>query len=351
METKPTSAEVAVLVVAILGIGGIQTAHAQEDEGLGPRVIAVVPESAVPGLPLPVTFDVRGPMETFHSYPWDGTNPFEVAFVDEEQRLVVPKNDVIGERIVHMREGVMTGPRGETMPVPIEEREGITARPLHLAPEQTATLVADMSAVSPGDRPRELRPIELHDPPHGHFTVEMQADEAQVTLVRPRVEFIRRNASEQALLEAMADPERQSPPPTVPIGETLTSWDRFVLTYPRLREQVDLAGLSQLGRRQLAYYLLLAELVHDERPIAELEVPEQAIEQALPAWGLSISLLQFEIAAARDDAQAVAALRRQILEAAPQWEEILDHTEEAGGRIRHYREMLPEAKHAQDQGD
>ncbi len=95
-------------------------------------------------------------------------------------------------------------------------------------------------------------------------------------------------------------------------------WETFVLNADEILEGIPIVLLSEAGRRQLGYHLLLAELVLDPRDIAQLTIEDDAISQILwPGYRTSVLLLRYEIALASDNQEQIELLNEVILQLNP----------------------------------
>jgi hypothetical protein len=271
---------------------------------------------AVIGLPLPVQLIVTGPAKIVPQRLGSDMNPFECELRSGEAIYWFPKQVL---RTVNLGRRSYRPMRPETISVP--------ARPHVLARGESCEILIDLNAFTPmrrgeraTDEPVRLTPglYELvfldpdlaFDPPH--------------TLLR----LVEPNRSERRLIDNVAAREADGSP-----------WDALVGDRTRALRGVDLDGLSEAARRQLAYHLTLADLVASNEPLSQLATQTLDAEaNAFPEIRTELLVLRYELDLARRDA-AASATRQSILALRPSAAPLLDQILDSGaGLVAHYRE-------------
>lgn len=123
------------------------------------------------------------------------------------------------------------------------------------------------------------------------------------------IEILEPNIMEQRLIDRLdaIKSNRQSP-----------KWETFILNAPEILDGIPIAMMSEAGRRQIGYHLLLADLVHDPREIMQLTIDDKAFAQNLwPGYRTSVLLLRYEIALASDNQDQIDLLKEVIQQINP----------------------------------
>ena len=160
----------------------------------------------------------------------------------------------------------------------------------------------------------------------GEYTVEMTDPELGFEYAGRKVRFVAANAEERYLLRNLARLKSEKP-----------RWQIFIERSEDVMRGVDPERLSDPGRKQMGYLILLARLVRSRKPIGEIPFGEGETASLLPAYRTEGLLLRYEIETARGDTAAAAATREAVLAARPQARALLDYVAGNGGAIALYR--------------
>ena len=271
-------------------------AQACGSEVVSPRVDIRAPSEMVAGFPMPIELRVLGQKEVMDSSMLRDVSMFTYIMKSDQHIYYYLRNiHITGKRVPDPFPD--PGGHAGTMSVP--------APRINVPANTTGQFILDLTHLKKIDSVTH-EPFENVEP--GTYTLKLFARaNPQLHGSQPTVEIQEPNIFEQRLIDRLDALESNRP-----------KWETFILHAPELLEGIPIALLSDAGRRQIGYHLLLADLVHDPREISQLTIEDNAFVQNLwSGYQTSVLILRYEIALASDNQEQIDLLKEVIQQINP----------------------------------
>ena len=281
-------------IAATLLLGSL-AAQACGSQVVSARVDIRAPSEMVAGFPMPIELFILGKAEIVESSMLGDVSTF--AFVLESDDRWYSFNNRVTHIVKSTRPPRYNDPHNGKM---------VIGTPKTIIPaNMRGRFLLDLTHLDMYDSSGKSNPFKIES---GNYTLRLHVKEqSPLHGQQSTIEIMEPNIMEHRLIDRLAAIESDRP-----------RWETFVLHADEILEGIPIVLLSDAGRRQIGYHLLLANLVHDPRDIAQLTIEDDAISQSLwPGYRTSVLLLRYEIALAADNQDQIDLLKEVIQQINP----------------------------------
>lgn len=326
---------VAAIFIGICCLATVPLAVAGDNP---PGISVTFPDEAVAGLPLPFHLRIHGPISIPEPRLFRSVLPFSFKMVTEGQHYVFPK---ASENRYPLVVGTKMAPSGRIVADRVVRLAKVRLIELRNEEETSASLDLGQIYIQRGesvaDRKPLLRARFVLLP--GDYILQV-GDQEKVTFSQTDLKVVAPNATEEDLSKQLDELVRRTSSSATMVAMN-PEWTIYVLMYPEISAKLELEKISNQGKKQLHYYTVLARLVHDQRPISELDFGDEMLADIIPAYKADLLLLRLEIEIARNDQEAAKKTRSEIIQERPSMEIYLDGMKESKrGYIQKHRSYL-----------
>lgn len=272
-------------------------AQACGSQVVSPRVDIRAPSEMVAGFPMPIELLVLGIKEIVDSSMLRDVSTFMFSLESDERQYDFIHNKNLQRIRIRDPRPNPSGHVGGTM--------AMSAQSISIPANTQGRFLLDLTHLKMIDASNH-KTINIIEPGVYKLSIYARA-ESRLHGQQPTIEIMEPNTIEQRLIDRLAAIESDRP-----------RWETFVLNADEILDGIPIVLLSEAGRRQLGYHLLLANLVHDPRDIAQLTIDDDTISQNLwQGYRTSVLLLRYEIALASDNQEQIELLKEVILQLNP----------------------------------